>query len=98
LNPNGVFQHPLSRQNIATSGDLTPKWWFSKGNPLISEKALVKYDSIWPALSFKKATRLEDAAGITFKGSADLAITSRYQLSPERNSPHVAGCRIHQCF
>ena len=32
--------------------DLTgphPKWWFSKGNPLISGKArLVKYYSIWP--------------------------------------------------
>ena len=32
--------------------DLTrphPKWWFSKGNPLISGKSrLVKYYSIWP--------------------------------------------------
>ena len=32
--------------------DLTrphPKWWFSKGSPLISGKSrLVKYDSIWP--------------------------------------------------
>ena len=36
-----------SGQIIATSHDLTrphPKWWFSKGNPLISEKSrLVKY-------------------------------------------------------
>ena len=28
-----------------------PKWWFSKGNPLISGKSrLVKYYSIWPDL------------------------------------------------
>ena len=35
--------------------DLTrphPKWWFSKGNPLISGKSrLVKYYSIWPGYS-----------------------------------------------
>ena len=34
--------------------DLTrphPKWWFSKGNPLISGKSrLVKYYSIWPEM------------------------------------------------
>ena len=31
-------------QIIATSNDLTPKWWFSLGNPLISGKSgLVKY-------------------------------------------------------
>ena len=33
-----------SGQIIATSHDLTPKLWFSKGNPLISGKSrLVKY-------------------------------------------------------
>ena len=37
----------LSRQIIATSHDLTPKWWFSKGNPHISGKSrLVKYNNL----------------------------------------------------
>ena len=37
---------------LSNYSDLTrphPKWWFSKGNPLISgEPRLVKYYSIWP--------------------------------------------------
>ena len=34
----------LSGQTIVTSHDLTTKWWFSKGTPLISGKSrLVKY-------------------------------------------------------
>ena len=38
------MQMHISGQIIATSHDLTPKWWFSKGNPLISGKSrLVKY-------------------------------------------------------
>ena len=37
----------MSGQIIATSHDLTLKWWFSKGNPLVSDKSrLVKYDNL----------------------------------------------------
>ena len=33
-----------------------PKWWFSKGNPLISGKCrLVKYYSIWPEICLTKS-------------------------------------------
>ena len=40
----GKFVCILSGQIIATSHDLTPKWWFSKGHPLNSGKPrLVKY-------------------------------------------------------
>ena len=63
----GIVHPPIGRKNVTYSPCLLegyicyrshllrephPKWWFSKGNPLISGKfRLVKYYFIWPGLS-----------------------------------------------
>ncbi len=61
---NGRVSKDFSTQIIATSHDLTFKWWFSKTNPLISGKSrLVKYYIFHLAKFLWSRSGLEMASG-----------------------------------
>ena len=49
MDPMGICVYCIWSNYSDLTRPIFPKWWFSKGNPLISWKSrLVKYYSIWP--------------------------------------------------